>query len=103
MKTTINKCDFVDAFHAMDRRDNFNPKGLETLFDYLEQFEEDIGEEIELDVIALCCEYTQYANLKELQSEHSDIESFDDLEANTLVLYCGKYQDEESSFIIQNY
>ena len=42
----------------MDRYDQFGYDGLLVLFDFLEQFEEDTGEEIELDVIALCCEYS---------------------------------------------
>jgi hypothetical protein len=42
----------------MDRYDQFGYDGLRVLFDFLEQFEQDTGEEIELDVIALCCEYS---------------------------------------------
>lgn len=29
------------------------------MFDYLEQYEADTGEEIKLDVIALCCEFSE--------------------------------------------
>ena len=29
-----------------------------SLFDYLEDLEQDCGEELELDVIALCCDYS---------------------------------------------
>lgn len=57
MKTTVNFADFVDTFVARDRLSNFGYDGLRVLFDYLEEYEEDTGEEIELDVIALCCEY----------------------------------------------
>jgi hypothetical protein len=42
----------------MDRFDQFGYDGLRVLFDFMEQYEEDTGEEIELDVIALCCEYS---------------------------------------------
>lgn len=59
MKTTVNFSTFVDAFRYMNRMDNFSYEGLEALFDYLEQYEQDIGEEIELDVIALCCDYAE--------------------------------------------
>jgi hypothetical protein len=57
MKQSITFSDFCDAFHAHDRYDSFGYAGLRVIFDFLESYEEDTGEEIELDVIAICCEY----------------------------------------------
>ena len=59
MKTTVYRSDFHDAFIRADRKENFSYSGRDILFDYLEQYEEDSGEEIELDVIALCCDYSE--------------------------------------------
>lgn len=59
MKTTISKYDFERAFVDADRKDNFSYEALGLLFDYFEQYEDDTGEEIELDVIAICCEYNE--------------------------------------------
>lgn len=59
MKTSINKYEFRDAFTRMGRQDNFSYDGLGVLFDYFESFEEDTGIEIELDVIAICCEFNE--------------------------------------------
>ena len=59
MKTTVNKYDFRDAFKAAGRENNFSYDGLDVLFDYFEEYEESTGEEIELDVIAICCEYSE--------------------------------------------
>ena len=58
MKQTVNFSAFVDAFHAYNRYDQFGYDALQVLFEYLEQYEEDCGQELELDVIALCCEYS---------------------------------------------
>ena len=58
MKQSITFSSFVDAFNAYDRYDQFGYKALRVIFDYLEQYEEDTGEEIELDVIAICCDYS---------------------------------------------
>ena len=58
MKQTVNFCDFTDAFHRCNRYDQFGYAALQILFDYLEQYEQDTGEELELDVIALCCDYS---------------------------------------------
>ena len=57
MKTTVSLYDFREAFRACGRAEQFSYEGLEVLFDYLEQYEEDTGEELELDVVALCCDF----------------------------------------------
>lgn len=57
MKQTVTESDFRDAFRAMGRTDQFSHEGLGVLFSYLESYEQDTGEELELDVIALCCDY----------------------------------------------
>lgn len=57
MKTTVSLYDFREAFRTMGRAEQFSYEGLEVLFDYLEQYEDDTGEELELDVIALCCDF----------------------------------------------
>ena len=58
MKQSINFSQFVDAFHAYNRYDQFGYQALRVIFDYLEQYEQDCNEELELDVIAICCDYT---------------------------------------------
>ena len=59
MKTTLSVYDFRDAFHKAGRKDQFSYDGLEILHRYFEELEESTGEEIELDVIAICCEYAE--------------------------------------------
>ena len=59
MKTTVSRYDFERAFADADRKENFSYEGLGLLFDYFEEIEEGTGQEIELDVIAICCEYNE--------------------------------------------
>ena len=59
MKTTVSRYDFERAFVDYGRKDQFSYEALGLLFDYLESYEQDTGEEIELDVIALCCDYCE--------------------------------------------
>ena len=59
MKTTVSNHDFIDAFRAYDRLDNFSFEALDLLFAYFEEYEESTGEEIELDVVAICCDYVE--------------------------------------------
>lgn len=60
MKQTVQKHDFLDAFRQFRRDDQFSQVGLCVLFDYLEEYEQSAGEELELDVIALCCDWSEY-------------------------------------------
>jgi hypothetical protein len=83
MKETVNFCDFLDRFNDYDRSDNFSYAGKQALFDYLEQYEEETGTELELDIIALCCEFTEYESFEAFQAEHPDI---DDIEDYTIMI-----------------
>ena len=65
---TVDKHEFADAFKRYNRQDQFNPEGLEVLFDYLEEVSED--SDIELDVIALCCEYYE-STIEELIASYN--------------------------------
>ena len=82
MKQTVSKTDFVDAFTKM-RPSNFSYEGLIALYDYLENFEEDTDKEIELDVIAFCCDYSEWDNLEEYRKSYSSINSIDDIQSAT--------------------
>jgi len=76
---TVNRCDFADAFIAMNRKDNFSHKGLNTLYEYFEELSE--IQDIELDVIAICCEFTEYFDINEYNeyydTDYSDIEEIE--------------------------
>ena len=84
MKQSINSYDFHRAFEQL-RPDNFSYDGLNALYDYLEQLEDDMGEEIELDVIAICCDYSEMSYdeiiseyiYQEVSSETGEVIIFD--------------------------
>jgi hypothetical protein len=59
MKRTIDLHDFINEFQAFDGRYEQlgGREGLRLLFQYLEEREVDSGEDMELDVIALCCDF----------------------------------------------
>ena len=105
MKTTVSQYDFTESFRNMGRSDNFSYDGLIALYDYLTGLEDDIGSEIELDVIALCCAYSEYDSFKELQEDYSDIRTMEELEEQTTVIpvnetYGGFGYHSVDSFII---
>lgn len=100
MKTMVSESGFMQAFKDCGRDNQFSYDALRALYDWLEQLGEDCGEEIELDVIALCCEYTEYKNLEEFQENYNadEYETIEDVEnATTVIPVTG------DSFIIQDF
>ena len=66
---TVNFSMFRDTFQAV-LPDNFNYDGQRALFDYLENLSDDMGEPVELDVIALCCDWQQ-RTLEEIKEQYN--------------------------------
>ena len=98
MKQSVNMYDFERAFKNFER-DNFSYDGLKALFEYLEEYEEGTGEEVELDVIALCCEYAEYDSLSEYNDDYGTKYSEIDAIQNDTTLI----KIDDNSFIIQQY
>lgn len=117
MHINVNSYMFADAFRRMDRENNFSREALEALFNYLEEYEQDTGEDLELDVIGLCSDFTEYGTAvdaaadygftSELEAEdYEDAESYEDakesearewLEDRTIVI------NFDGGLIIQNF
>ena len=87
MIKTINEYEFVNEFQNSDTyKDNFTYDALTALFDYLEEYEDSIGEKIEFDMVALCCEWSEYKNLEELQKDYTDVKTPEELKEKTQVI-----------------
>lgn len=89
MKQTIDFYQFRNAFMDL-RPNNFSYEGLTVLFDYLQDYEESTGVEVELDVISICCDFTESTIQEAL--ECYELDSLEELMDNTLVMPI----DEES-------
>lgn len=59
MYINVNFSQFCDSFFG-SYKDNFSYEGKRALFDYLEGYEDDTGEDSELDIVALCCDYSEH-------------------------------------------
>lgn len=94
----ITFSEFCDSF-SDTYKDNFSYDGKRALFDYLNQMEEDTGEQMELDTVCLCCDYTEYENFEALQKDYTDIKSMEDLESETSVIKI----EGKDGFIIQQF
>ena len=104
MKQIITESQFINAFKSWDTYKNqFSYEGLKALFEWFEEYENSTGEEMELDVVAICCDFTEYENLKEFQSEYYDdvagdkFKTIEEIEEETTVIRI----EDSDSFIIQ--
>ena len=87
MYQTITNNTFHDAFHTAGRGDQFSYEGRNALFDYLEEYEGSTGEKVEVDVVALCCEFTEYADIAEFQAAYdNEYQTMQDVADRTIVI-----------------
>lgn len=94
MIQTIGKSQFIDAFRNMGRSEQFSYDALCAMFDYIENYEDDSGEQVELDVIALCCDWAE-DDVESIASQY-DIDLSDDDGEDTLT-------DEEKAERVMEY
>jgi len=87
MYQTINVHAFRDAFRAADRSDQFTYDALGMLFDYFD----DVDPDHELDVIAICCAFSEDTPAYIADQYDVYVDGLDDGEALDAVLeYLGE-------------
>jgi hypothetical protein len=103
MIKTITEFDFVKSFDDVNRSSNFTIAGRKALFEMLEE----INPDMELDPIAVCCDFTEYESLEEWKQDYGyepydededDEDALEYLRDQTLVL-----QLANGGIIIQAY
>lgn len=77
MFQSVNLHEFRDAFRIYNRTDSFSYEGLEVLFNWIEELESASGEQIELDVISFCVDFSEL-DLEEINQDYQ--QSFADLD-----------------------
>ena len=69
MKTTLNTYEIADAL-LNDNNASWSLNGAKALAVYLEQYEQECGIELELDVMAFRCEFSEYSSLEEWLTDY---------------------------------
>lgn len=105
MHKRIYLSDFVEAFNEHGRDNQFPPAALEALFEFFEELEDETGELVELDVIAICCSFTEYDSPQDCAEDmFLDVEDMEDediislLQEHTIVIPL-----KSGGIVIQNY
>jgi len=101
MKITINESIFKDQFRLYGQIDQFSSNGLTALYDYLEEvYDESTEYEYNLDVVSLCCEYTEYASALDAVYGSTNFECEDSLDEDFKESEALKYLQKKTQVII---
>ena len=93
---TINRYDFHRAFNEL-RPGNFSYDALDLLFDFFESIEEGTGEQIELDIITICCEFSEDSVKSIIENNSMDVAKCTD--ANELKDVTIAYLEENTFYV----
>ena len=120
--TTIdNAYQLEQLFRECGRENYFSYEGFNALYDYLNEYSDEVGEDFKVDVIAICCDFTEYESWEDLYNNYSysynnESETFEELEKNnglddfkkwvqdrTTVIEITNYKNDIVGIIIQNF
>ena len=91
--------DFLEEFKKYNREEAFSYQGKKALYNYLNKLGENLGEPIELDVIAICCDFTEYESLEQFNDYYNlDLDDIEDIEYYTTLI-----QIDNEKFIILDF
>ena len=113
MITNVTETNFIDAFMGIGEwsdsyKNNFSYHGLKALYEWFQDLEDDTGEPIQFDRVAICCDFTEYESLDEFNRDYGkDFETIDEIAEETTVIPIS-YEGLQSEvrverFIIQAY
>jgi hypothetical protein len=105
VQTITSASQFADMFKQSSRAGQFSYEALEAIYDYLEDYSRDTGEDVEFDVVAICCDW-QEATWQEVADQYkvdlSDVEDEDKPDAVWDFLTdesAGAYRVSDGSFV----
>ena len=90
--------EFIRAFNEI-RPNSFSRLALRALYHYLEERNDEQGTFYYLDVVCICCDFSEYVDFADVQSNYKalDIEDLEELRAKTLVI------EFDNGLLIQNF
>jgi hypothetical protein len=69
MKTTLSTSEAADILFN-DKNANWSYAGARALVEYLEEYEESTGEELEFDYVAIRCDFSEHDSLVEWANDY---------------------------------
>ena len=78
----VNEVEGINMLLA-DEYANWTVDQAQALLEYYEQYSEDTGEDLELDTVAIRCEWSGYASIKEALADHGSPITWEGLQEQT--------------------
>lgn len=99
---TMTETLFVSRFKEV-RNDEFTLEALRTLFQYFDELSEDIGENIEFDPIAICCDFSELDE-ESAMSDYDYLFNVNDIdeEDRNYEKLIELLEDETTVFVLEN-
>ena len=102
MYLNVSEHDFINNSNKYHQhKDNFSYDGKKALYKYLVDLEEATGQEMEMDWIAICCEYGEYESKQELLEQYNE-KSLDDMMDKTELIEF-KHYDKPKDYMSDNW
>lgn len=83
---------------TQDEYAQWSYQGALALYDYFEE----LGEDIEMDAVAIRCDYHEYETRQDLLDDY-DLYSWEQIQDNTEVIEVNQGRDKENSVIIRQF
>lgn len=88
---SLDVSDVIREAEAYGRLDQFGTDGWRAIADYLAELSHDTGDDIEIDIIGICCAYDRFDNADDVISsygltDHIDFADMDDDEKHKAVM-----------------
>lgn len=105
MKQTITEYQFIEAFRHAGRETQFSVPARRALFAHFEIIEQYQDEEIELDPIAVCCDFAEYPSALSAAEAYGFKDGVDSKDESALEWLQNRTQvvEFEGGIVIQNF
>ena len=74
---TVSANDLYHLACKMNQGENFGYKGWRAIGDYLESLSDDLGEDVEIDIISICCDYAMAENADDAFYQYDHLHGVD--------------------------
>lgn len=85
MRITLSHSQAMDILLA-DEYAHWTYDEADALVSYYEEYEEEMDDKIDMDAIAIRCEWTAYKDMDEIKGNWTDIKDLEDLRDHTQVI-----------------
>lgn len=87
MHIEVTETIFMDAFTKAGRGGNFTYEALKTMFSYFEEIEECTEQPMNLDVISICCDYTEFNSIDKFnEAQGTGYKTLDEIQDNHSII-----------------